>query len=79
MIYVHVVFEIYSANTDKLLQTKENIVKFNDDKDLNEFSFKQVKNLEKNKLQYPGNGKMYVDFLTRTLTEDEVKFLGLPA
>lgn len=79
MIYVHVIFKIYAANTDKFLQKKEKLVKFENDEALNEFSFNQVKKLEKNKLQYPGNGKMYVDFYTRTLTADEVKFLGLPA
>lgn len=77
MIYVHVIFNIHSANTDKLLKTQEHLIKFQDEEDLNQFSFNQVKKLEKNHLQYPGNGKLYVDFLTRTLTQDEIKFLGL--
>ena len=77
MLYVHVIFNIHSAHTDKLLQTKEHLIKFQDEEDLNQFSFNQVKKLEKNHLQYPGNGKLYVDFLTRTLTQDEIKFLGL--
>ena len=77
MIYVHVIFNLHSANTDKLLQTQEQLIKFQDEEDLNQFSFNQVKKLEKNHLQYPGNGKLYVDFLTRTLTQDIIKFLGL--
>ena len=77
MIYVHVIFNIHSANTDKLLQTQEHLIKFQDEEDLNQFSFNQAKKLEKNHLQYPGNGKLYVVFLTRTLTQDEIKFLGL--
>ena len=78
MIYAHIVFEIRSSKTDKLLQKKENIMKFANEDALNEFSFKQVKKLENNNLQYPGNGKMYVDYLTRTLSAAEVKFCGLP-
>lgn len=48
MIYAHIVFEIRSSKTDKLLQKKENIMKFANEDALNEFSFKQVKKLENN-------------------------------
>lgn len=40
MIYAHIVFEIRSSKTDKLLQKKENIMKFANEDALNEFSFK---------------------------------------
>ena len=63
MIYVHVIFNIHSANTDKLLQTQEHLIKFQDEEDLNQFSFNQVKKLEKNHLQYPGKREAIRRFL----------------
>ena len=70
--------EIRKANVHTLLKTEEKLVKFADEEAANEYSFNVVKKLEAQKLLFPGNGRIYADFSTRTLTDNEVKFLDLP-
>lgn len=79
MIYVHSIAEIHDVNTDILVKTEEKLLKFENEEKLNEYSFNVVKRLGEKNLSYPGNGRIYVDFSTRTLTDAEVKFLGIPA
>lgn len=79
MIYVHAIMEIFHATTNVLISKEEKLLKFKNEDEVSEYSFNVVKQLDSKHYSYPGNGRVYADFSTRTLTDDEIKFLGLPA
>ncbi len=79
MIYKHAILEIHDCSTNILLNTEEKLLKFRTQEEADEYDFNIVQKLAKKNLQYPGNGRIYADFLTRELTADEIAFCGLPA
>lgn len=78
MIYVHIIWDIMDAKTDKRLKRKEILAKFKTQEEYDENSLQRVMQLRNLNLEYPGNGKMYVDMLEKVLTEDEKRFCGIP-
>ncbi len=79
MIYKHCILEVHDCATDILLNTEEKLLKFQTIEQAEEYDFKIVQKIAAKNLQYPGNGRIYVDFSTRELTADEISFCGLPA
>ena len=78
MIYRHCVMQIHDCATNIVVKEIEKLLKFKNEKEADEHDFKVVQDLEKDGFQYPGNGRIYVDYLTRDLTPDEISFCGLP-